>query len=607
MININTFYRCVSFFYLSIFVAVADEGKIITANDCLYAFTSDGKSITACEDHDPLSLKDNPDILKVMRYADIDPQSVYFRGCDQGDFYVSELDNGKSVVNYDASIQIGQLLAPVVHELMHVLQIRSANGLVALREQLGSLPLELEADYMAGVIYTRLFSARELKEFEQNLKLTGRYKENAAQAHGTPEQRDVAFRFGVFLRDDQISITELRNYFEGDVLGDVLAVSPNQFPDVTTNSGLKLDKLSQCQDIARLSAPATFWTSNCRAPQGELEESLDQRTSGKLCFISTPYVQMLSGFSCVKVVDGTGKDLTCFRAAKRSDILSYKQNYTDVTMQHAHAYQIAASQCDVTNGNTTVAVSTTMPIVVAFIARFELGFISPLGHGKKTDSFIQHGFASIDPAIVNNGTDAVEYIDLLQGGNLNPERGEISRVGEWVLTTNHPEFNTDLMKGSGQTIVQNGMSIRLTNNSTPAKSDAQKLEIIRHYQRLLDKMLAEEGFSVIRTFQFDDPIISQFANAVPYGRREFGGQATERVIIFMNNSNPICSDHNLGALGVLSLTSRPRKNIASDYGDFNFVVYGLGTCATHQPAVKKYMEQLRNLAALKLSELLQSN
>ncbi|MFO1219648.1 MAG: hypothetical protein U1E89_14875 [Burkholderiaceae bacterium] len=91
----------------------------------------------------------------------------------------------------------GRYLAPIVHELAHVMQMRIAGGLAALRASgLDSRQIELGADFLAGFVFSEALRHVDIDEFQNNLSLIGSYYERTDEAHGTPAQRVSAFRIG---------------------------------------------------------------------------------------------------------------------------------------------------------------------------------------------------------------------------------------------------------------------------------------------------------------------------------------------------------------------------------------------------------------------------
>jgi hypothetical protein len=148
---------------------------------------------------DPLSIGKNAEVRKVMEAFSIAPGMVVFRGCSR--FPFSTAVDGSAPDRYLITYPLeatDSYLAPITHELAHVVQMRMYGGLEPLHEQLkSSLRIELGADYLAGLAYSRVLNNVSQDTFQHNLSLIGLYREASFNRHGTPAQRTGAFRYGL--------------------------------------------------------------------------------------------------------------------------------------------------------------------------------------------------------------------------------------------------------------------------------------------------------------------------------------------------------------------------------------------------------------------------
>jgi hypothetical protein len=163
--------------------------------------------VHACPAGDPRRYAASNDIKEAMRLLGLNPTKIRFLGC-RGQLFAAYPDGidgaGKYVISYPSDYE-GDLTTPLMHELAHVLQMEVEGGQEKLRGRFDSLRIELGADYLAGVIYAKLFPGKNLDVLASNLKLTGSYgDERDINAHGKPSQRDAAFRYGANLQPDQI-------------------------------------------------------------------------------------------------------------------------------------------------------------------------------------------------------------------------------------------------------------------------------------------------------------------------------------------------------------------------------------------------------------------
>jgi hypothetical protein len=201
---------------------------------CLHAFADGGRVVTArpCGDADPLAVSKNADVAKVMQALNIRSNSVLFRGCNDGRFSTSEepltgspMATPRYAITYPTGPSTG-LLAPITHELAHVLQIRVAGGLTPLQESLDSKHIELEADFLTGIVFSFALRDAGLSEFQHNLALMGRYVDSPTDAHGSPVERTSAFRRGVFFDFARVGMDFSRAsaYFQANIYGELVAI-----------------------------------------------------------------------------------------------------------------------------------------------------------------------------------------------------------------------------------------------------------------------------------------------------------------------------------------------------------------------------------------------
>ena len=214
--------------------ATADVAKLTDAN-CLFAITvgHERGAVVACPDADPLGVGNDPSVRSAMKSLGIVAEKVRFKGCGGQPFAVY-LDAPTSKTTYVItypSERSTTYLAPVLHELAHVMQMETNGGLDRVREKYKiSKRIELEADYMTGLLFATEFPSADLKAFEQNLGLIGLYYESNGAAHGTPFERNNAFRRGAFTKLGEID-PDLRKAsvdFQRNIYGEVIASSRTQ-------------------------------------------------------------------------------------------------------------------------------------------------------------------------------------------------------------------------------------------------------------------------------------------------------------------------------------------------------------------------------------------
>lgn len=206
----------------------ADTG--ISTEDCMFATHADGKELKPCADNDPLMLHNNAKLELAKQALKIRPGRVSFRGCTGQRFatYINSATKGgeyRYVVTYPSETR-SDYLAPVIHELAHVMQLESVGGSkVAVRSARGneSLRVELEADYLTGMVFSQVLKADSVVAFQHNITFAGMFKEGEYDAHGTPSQRTSAFRMGYYqtLGEDLPDIKTAALHFQANVYGDL--------------------------------------------------------------------------------------------------------------------------------------------------------------------------------------------------------------------------------------------------------------------------------------------------------------------------------------------------------------------------------------------------
>jgi hypothetical protein len=194
----------------------------------------DSRPVELCEPGDPLGIADNQDIASAIRYLAIDPDDIRFNGCPRGEFAVGldplRADGRGYLIMYPVDVG-DRFVAPVTHELAHVLQIQVAGSMSILQAQ-NSKRIELGADFITGIVFHALFESdirtdmrglaaakRRRGEFANNIRLTGSYIEESGDAHGDPSDRSTAFRWGLNFRfREEVPDVRVASSYFADVL-----------------------------------------------------------------------------------------------------------------------------------------------------------------------------------------------------------------------------------------------------------------------------------------------------------------------------------------------------------------------------------------------------
>ena len=198
------------------YLAAADD----SVPNCLYGTFSQGDDKTAIGPcgADAKGIGTDPNVLAVMRTFNIPTDVIVFQACPGGRF--SAMPDGNDVkrflVRYPSTAK-ANYLAPIVHELAHVVQMRNAGSLAALKPKENSRRIELGADFLAGLAFNMSLKQMNSGDFETNLQLAGSYKIETDD-HGTPEHRTQAFRLGSTRKEPypELTILEAMAYWNAN-------------------------------------------------------------------------------------------------------------------------------------------------------------------------------------------------------------------------------------------------------------------------------------------------------------------------------------------------------------------------------------------------------
>lgn len=169
----------------------------------------------------------------------------------------------------------------------------------------------------------------------------------------------------------------------------------------------RLDRLTACNEMARLREAADIDQTICREPRGVLAREMASRSSWQLCFFDPPD-SMLGSFECVQTRGYPSVD--CYRPVSGNVVRSIKSNFEDGYDRAIAAYLAAASRCPYSNGRASPAPASLMTVSpLAWIARSELAFGAETGPPAKSDGVVIHGFALLDPELPG-GAGSIEYV-----------------------------------------------------------------------------------------------------------------------------------------------------------------------------------------------------
>jgi hypothetical protein len=392
------------------------------------------------------------------------------------------------------------------------------------------------------------------------------------------------------------------------------------------NAQVNLNRLTACADIAstaaQLRAQKTAAESSCRRPRSALERAFFSRNGGypsALCLLREAPASFVEGFSCVQTPELKGtSSITCFRSAVTAEIEQYQKNYTERFAARATQYTKSIKQCPATNGSASFVQATTFPPMLAAIAKLEFGFMSPLGSGRVTDSYVQHGYATTDPSLGDGVPGGIEFVAMLIDGK-RPTReargGDRQKIGKWELTTkrdlNIDEFIKMQRKATGEFIAGAIAAYEIENENATA-SMPQKVTGLNTISRRVVSVFRENDFDQLSASEFEDrtgkrlsDIVKTFQEATPYGRRSLALRQINAATVVLKEDNTGCTLNGRGAVMAFILTLKPVPDVEPDFGEIVVFLVGVGNCGRGAPA-RRYLNNLVEDTTEQIADALQT-
>jgi hypothetical protein len=298
---------------------------------------------------------------------------------------------------------------------------------------------------------------------------------------------------------------------------------------------------------------------------------------------------------------GLVSDLTCFRGAAAEDIQAYRKQYKSKYAAAQDAYLTAFKKCSVSNRDATDAPPTTSPPLLAFISRFERGFIAGLGVGRPSNSTIVHGFSLVDATAGPNLPSALELIYLLVGATPSASSPGDDTIGEWVVKQEKVE---ELESQLNEQFVKNRAAVRVKLSSYALErpdgskvSSEGKLNVLRQLHAALAKNFEHEGLSEIsaskireKTGRTPEELLTEASKGVPFGNRGVVRFAPSfRVLV--NEQPPACPRGD-GAVVAYLYAVQPADEVQKDFGSVMVMVAGFGVCSRGTTALRTYKQGL---------------
>lgn len=606
-------------------VAASLACLVLSASDgraqCLYSNTpgtpgADPEAATCTNKEDPARLGSDPDIRKLIEALGLQDVRIRFSGCERG-LFGADVTGLASAPSYRISYPLlpaaqgrapgtrTPYLAPISHELGHVLQLRQKGDRNALLAGRQMLSVELAADFIAGIAFKRIGALDALNSFQQNIALVGLYREAREDAHGTWEQRTWAFRRGVFYPSEPSPLSpqeaddrfvrrlfaEARNVGSLSVNTIATGALPDQFPG---------DKMSACAEVTRLYdalRQRRTTLGSCRAPHSALERAFAddiQRSTGETsCFLATPPAPMFNGYSCWQLKSSPGS-LECFRPVNRRMVTDH---LADKTIETSLAYRNAAAAC---GADVSVAVPTLMSFPVARLFKFEFGYTRSLGGGIPAPGAMRHGVASAHKPEKTAGVDTIEFVTMFAKGiDTTPSQAKPGEtIGDWRLDV---DWMDELTRHADKTFKEHAKpgALRMVSidirrrEGAPAPKLTREVQVQR-WQRAIAAYFEREGYDAIPESTLRTPegksIYQTIEDIRLSGDYQIEG-ISPNMYFYGSQGAPACtgSDHGMVA-AIVFATALPSE--ADDYGAVGVMFLALGDCGRNSQATRKYIKEI---------------
>jgi len=340
-------------------------------------------------------------------------------------------------------------------------------------------------------------------------------------------------------------------------------------------------------------------------------------TDATLCFTRRSPSTFLNGFDCMSSEYKGAGSLVCFRDFRFDDVAEYKEHYNDRYAEKVAKYLDSAAKCPVSNGDSTIAPRTLLPPQLGLIARYAFGYVLSLGSGVKTDSYILHGVATLDPSI-SGDSKAIEFVSILVGGVTPAARKQTDAtgesVGEYRLSIDDSSDYTEQMvrfikRQSGLTSFVDArfFDIRKPLSELPdqddtrfdddSRNDASRKKLLFKWRNAIIEWLQDKDFDRVSDRKMKEATgntIQQAQRNVlehsPYAFRENQSALIGRPYIF-TTSVPSCTENDDGAIIAMIMTMAPEKHVGDNFGSIAFVLIGVGECGHRYSSTRRFADR----------------
>ena len=406
-------------------------------------------------------------------------------------------------------------------------------------------------------------------------------------------------------------------YFSQIILGLLVSLP-------VTTAALNFDILNNCSEISQLyqslRSNSPFISGDCRPAHTVFERTIISRTGPQtqiqLCILDHPPAMFLNGYTCLKPIVAPAvrsmldapstEDLVCFRKASSADIDEYKERYKEQYSAIIIHYLEAASACSASSRDSSVAYTGTFPYPLNFVSRYEFGFLVKLAEAPPAESYLQHGYASVDPSTTGGEFDAIEFVHMLVSASPNTKSEIRKEVDDWTVYINDAkEFNSLLNSEArrlGADIFVNYTFINIERHSMsePGPSLDEKLLLLDSWQQVIADVLDAQGFDVVpehllraKTGKSSEQTIEEVNRNMPFAWRDkLPKKLGRKLFVLINQDVPSCTHRRGSGMGAYIMSMEPTPEVSRDYGGIALVLAGSGSCGHYSGTTIDYVQGL---------------
>lgn len=585
--------------------------ELSIGGSCLNASSNDA-GVDCAGAPDVLNFGKNPKILEAINALGLKGENITFSACANGRFSTSDVGPKENQHIFKISYPIypnasrstheddgiAELyIPPLTHELSHVYQLKYIGNIQHLTTRVPMPNVELEADFLSGIIFSRTQDAATINYYQRNLSLVGLYTESSTDAHGTWEARVSAFRRGAFLesRIGKTEIAKADNIFQYDIYKDLINDSTTG-KKATAHPPLHLDILSNCTDTNKIyeELKSNLSFMKCRSATNPTEKYVRKKAATPgldICYTNTS-IDTLAKFSCLKILDQESNPaILCFKAAST---VILEDHFNDKQILQSAQYLRSVTKCG-KDIDTSISLDSLYPHFFRSFSSFQFGYIRNLGERMAKNSVMNHGFGKWDdPSVGSDG--ALEYVYAFINRAPSPAP-VISKIGAWDVKIDKGEDFTRQLSNTVPKELRAKISFKIRSvdiarTAYEKHPTSKKIKLLRRIKDDLEDQLASEGFQPLPESFWSTPEGESLEKKFNDIKEKSKGAITLDVTAMYINTIIPCASDGSGAVGAIPFTTPEQNEKARSFGAATMTVVATGSCAGSSISATKYISRM---------------